>query len=202
MLIVALGLCGAAFAQPAQGDRVLQGSVGLNVLGQFPDPSGTSTLSQIAIQPQYGVFVNEHWALGVSAGYAIGWQGSRTSGDFGKNVVRNSVSLYHIGFEADYYLRLAERFYLSLDGFVGYVGGFIGETYKVDGWKDCTTTPMHGALLSVTPALRYFINDRWMLSASLGNVAVGIMSGAAMDRAIYYAGANWGQIMLGVGFKF
>lgn len=196
-----------ASAQLSSGSKIIKGSFGLNTVGSALDEEdydafSSSSLNFFTITPQFEYFISDRASIGLSAGYTNGWMASKRSSDFGDSKMKTGVGLYYVGPTYNYYFPLAKKFYLSLNCFVGYAGLTVRTVEKMGTEKNILTESGSAGLLTVTPTLNYFINDRWMMTASIGNVNA--MCGKMKDdeSTIYSAGIDWGQITLGVGFKF
>lgn len=215
VLIAAICLCGVALAQPAAGDMIIRGSIGYNTLGiptySFEEygstsPSYTSALNLWSISPRFEYFVSNRSSIGISGSYMNAWTKSKFDFGDGSSVYKQGFSIFYVGPTYNYYIRLADRFYLSINCFIGYAGMKSWYLEKgndlLDHVDDRGSTDGCFGLLTVTPTLTYFINDRWLLTASVGSVAGAYGTLPDADNATYYAGANWGNLSLGVGFKF
>lgn len=207
-------LCATALAQPAAGDLIIRGSIGYNTLGTPAINDEMSELSYThkgalnlwSVNPRLEYFVSDRSSIGISGSYMNAWIKSKADFGDGSSVYKEGFSIFYVGPTYNYYIRLAERFYLSLNCFIGYAGmkSWYLETGKglFDTVDDRGSIDGCFGLLTVTPTLNYFINDRWLLTASVGSIAGAYGTLPNADNATYYAGANWGNLSLGVGFKF
>lgn len=214
ILVASLCICGAALAQPSKGDVILKGSIGYNTAGvppHNPDPQFSTATSSYAanlwsISPKLEYFLTDRSSIGLSGSYMNAWLKDKYSSVLGKTNAKRGVEMFYVGPTYNYYIKLAERFYLSINCFIGYAGVSSWDLFKEESefynlderHKECVGF----GLLTVTPTLNYFINDRWLLTASVGSLAGAYGKLPNDGNNIYYAGANWGNIMLGVGFKF
>lgn len=198
-------------AQIEKGDMLIKGSIGYNSLGNstvydITDEGHSNSLNLLNINPQFERFISDRSSLGISVGFVDAWI-KRTDTYMQDNTSksRNGVALYYVGPTYNYYIPLAKKFYLSINCFLGYAGA---NTYSIsvyDGEKEKQSSPsINMGVASITPMLNYFINNRWALTASFGNASLIILSKAEGDATTTttYGGINWGQVKLGVGFKF
>ncbi len=193
VLIAALTVCGAAMAQISTGDRIVKGTVGLNTLGAL---SGEGAYNFVHVTPRFEYFTGEHRSVGFSAGMLQTW--SKNKYDSVTN--RDGYQAFFVGPTLNYYIPLCNRFYLSFNGFLGYVG-LSGWTINKGPYASRDSGWTHFGMLSVTPMLNYFINDRWIITLSAGNATLALGGGEYLDGT-YYAGINWGTPTLGIGLKF
>lgn len=199
-----------AFAQPAEGDMMVKGSIGLNVLGTMPSDNNTlggnysTAINSISVSPSFEYFLSDRFSIGGTVQFGADWM--RVKDDMGY-VGRSGTNEFNIGFNANYYFRMTENLYLSLNGFLGYSNTTYRDMVKSESNKQVIKSCGNMAVLSITPTLNYFINDKWVLTASIGNVAAAIGSMPESDMSIisgtsYYLNADFGTIALGVGYKF
>ena len=206
-LAVLFACAATAFAQPAQGDFMVKGRMALDVAGNTPYQSVGSKTSDaynlILLTPKVEYFISDMVSVGASVGYGNAWKRTKdVNANIGTSVNRDGVSLFYIGPNVNMYFKLAEKFYVSLDCFIGYVNLASRSMYKLEGNKEVGSSGANFGMLSVAPTINYFITDGWVMTASLGNVSAAIGSTGRTDSSTYYLGANFGTIMLGVGYKF
>ena len=206
-LVVLFACAATAFAQPVKGDMMIKGSIGLSVDGSIPyEELGvkySDASNSISVAPSFEYFLSDNFSIGGTVYVNSIWTREKTVGDPNKIVARNGITEFSIGFNANYYIRMTDRLYLSLNGFLGYYNIANRRMINTNGSKEITKNSGNFALLSVTPTLNYFINNNWMLTASVGNVAAAIGKGPASSKANnYYLNADFGTITLGVGYKF
>lgn len=212
--VASICIAGAALAQPTVGDMILRGSIGYNTLGMPSNAdegyeagySHSSALNLWSVNPQFEYFLTDRSSIGISGSYMNGWIKSKSSYGDASTIHKQGFSIFYVGPTYNYYIRLADRFYLSINCFIGYAGmksWYLETGNDLFEYVDGRGSTCGGfGLLTVTPTLNYFINDRWLLTASVGNISGAYGTLPDSDNATYYAGANWGNIQLGVGFKF
>lgn len=201
-----LACAATAFAQPAQGDFMVKGRIALDVAGNTPYQSVGSETSDaynlVLLTPKVEYFLSDMISVGASVGYGNAWQRTKDVSTVGTSVSRTGVALFYIGPNVNMYFKLAEKLYVSLDCFIGYVNLASRSMYKLEGNKEIGSSGSNFGMLSVVPTLNYFINENWVMTASLGNVSAAIGSTGKTGSSTYYLGANFGTIALGVGYKF
>lgn len=215
ILLASLLLGGAALAQPSTGGFVIKGNIGYNTVGMAPYTSqelpGLSLTESSAanlwnVSPQIEYFFNDRMSIGLSGSYLSAWTKLKYSSESSTDKGKSGASVFYVGPTYNYYLRLANSFYLSINCFIGYANISTWTSEKYSGaFDNVNEKEKHCGdygLVTITPTLNYFINDRWLLTASVGNLAAAYGKLPENDSNTYYAGANWGNIMLGVGFKF
>lgn len=197
-----------AFAQPAQGDMMIKGRIGLNVYGSVPYEEVTGVkysdaTNSILVTPSFEYFLTDNFSVGATIYVGSDWRRGKTVYDQNKSVGRSGSTMFNIGVNANYYIRMTEKLYLSLNGFLGYSNKVNREVENINGNKNIQKSSGNLAVLSITPTLNYFINNNWMLTASVGNVAAAIGKFPGAGKANnYYLNADFGAITLGVGYKF
>lgn len=214
VLFAALTICGATMAQVSSGDWIVKGGIGLNTAGTFPYDGGMSGVKMsdsynlAAFVPRFEYFTTDRLSVGMSAGVVNAWQKGKVKYEAStfvpasdRVVYKDGVLGWFVGPNVNYYLPLANRFYLSFNGFIGYVGFSSWSVYKMGDTTEKGSMKANFGVLSVVPTLNYFINDCWMLTLSAGNASLAL-GGAEGGNPMYYAGVDWGLPMLGVGFKF
>lgn len=209
-LAVLFACAATAFAQPVKGDMMIKGSIGLSVDGSIPyEELGvkySDANNSISVAPSFEYFLSDNFSIGGTVYVNSNWGRGKAVIDQDKTVVRSGITQFSIGFNANYYIRMTDKLYLSLNGFLGYYNTVNRTMHNTNGSKDITKSSGNFAVLSVTPTLNYFINNNWMLTASVGNVAAAIGKGMRPEatRATnnYYLNADFGTITLGVGYKF
>lgn len=209
-LAVLFACAATAFAQPVKGDMMIKGSIGLSVDGSIPyEELGvkySDANNSISVAPSFEYFLSDNFSIGGTVYVNSNWGRGKAVIDQDKTVVRSGITQFSIGFNANYYIRMTDKLYLSLNGFLGYYNTVNRTMHNTNGSKDITKSSGNFAVLSVTPTLNYFINNNWMLTASVGNVAAAIGKGMRPEatRATnnYYLNADFGTIALGVGYKF
>lgn len=209
-LAVLFACAATAFAQPVKGDMMIKGSIGLSVDGSIPyEELGvkySDASNSISVAPSFEYFLSDNFSIGGTVYVNSNWGRGKAVIDQDKTVVRSGITQFSIGFNANYYIRMTDKLYLSLNGFLGYYNTVNRTMHNTNGSKDITKSSGNFAVLSVTPTLNYFINNNWMLTASVGNVAAAIGKGMRPEatRATnnYYLNADFGTITLGVGYKF
>ncbi|MDX5339963.1 MAG: hypothetical protein LPK25_13110 [Cyclobacteriaceae bacterium] len=134
VLFFLLTLTFASLAQLQKGSWMLDGQVGLSLNRQnnesLDSPWGAYTLSsrnkQFTLSPGLGYFVRDHWALGLSPSFAVGW-GKGESGN--NSQVKGNSFDYGIAVFSRKYIPAGERLFFYGDF---RFGGFWGDS----GWKD------------------------------------------------------------------
>lgn len=188
---------GVARAQELrEGDMFLKGELGVQALGNFD-----YTYCLLSVSPQFEYFYRDNRSVGAKVSYTEFAQisGGVVGDVYEKN--KDSYMLAMVGPTLKWYLALSARLYVSIDCFFGYAGLFGKSSYSVggssisDGWGF-----MHAGLVTVTPTLNFMATDKFVLTASFGNINA--IAGVADGEFIATAGVHFGGMMLGVGFRF
>lgn len=205
-ICICLFVAMTASAQFVSGDMLIKGNIGFNTIGSSDSEqnvSSSSSFNSITINPQFEYFVSDRASIGFSAGFSNLWAGSKHSEQvYGDRKSRDGVSVYYVGPTYNYYIKVANKFYFSVDCFLGYAGLTVSSMVKTGSNKQKESSCGNAGVLQVTPTFNYFINDKWLLMASIGNLNAmyGKVDGAT--GSIHSFGVNYGDIKLGVGFKF
>lgn len=206
-ICICLFIGATASAQLTPGSKIIKGSFGFNSIGNIPYDDGStsdisSSLNLFTFNPEFEYFCSERVSVGVSVGYMNLWTLSKSSSAFSNSKSKDGINLYYVGPTFNYYIPLANRFYLSFNCFLGYAGLNQNSVYESSYGEESEGSSGNAGMLTVTPTLNYFINDKWLMTASIGNLNAMCGKMEDAEATMYSAGINWGQITLGVGFKF
>ncbi|HEX8061236.1 MAG TPA: outer membrane beta-barrel protein [Cyclobacteriaceae bacterium] len=163
-ILIALALCSAtaSFAQIEKGRSYLTGQIGgssSNTTYDTPSNSGIEKQRAYNVSAGYGYLLAGKWAVGLS------FNASGNKALYNNNTRDQSMG-YGISPYVRRYFSIAEKFYVYLDGGLGYTQ--TKSTFKVPG--NTTDTHIKAASVFITPGVTYFLSDRFALNASFGSL--------------------------------
>lgn len=203
VIFAVAAVCSVSAQSFSKGDMILSGHVGLNTSGAGSE-SYKLNQNSIAFTPKFEYFLSDRLSVGGTLGYSNQWTGEKTLNFNGNQTLkaRAGSHAFTIGANINYYLPLSDRFFVSLEGFLGYTGSADRDVTILDGDKTKkTTNTLNAALLKVTPAINCMINDHWIVNASIGGFYA--LAGSAGEKiAAYGVGVDFGTFTFGIGYKF
>lgn len=207
ILAAAILMGGAAIAQPTRGGMAISGNIGYEINGKAANENSVKMdqhESTLAIAPEFQYFISDRESIGLRIGFTNTWTKGSAKANGNKSYDKDGMSSFYIGPTYNYYFRLAPKFYLSLNTFLGYGCSFgKGVTDLGDGKKIIDKAPVTNAVcLNLTPTLNYYINDSFFMTCSVGSVGIECGGVKGVHGTLYNAGIDWGTIALGVGFSF
>ncbi len=207
ILAAAILMGGAAIAQPVRGGMAISGNIGYKVdYGKAANDNGVkggSHMSTLAINPDFQYFISDRESIGLRIGFVNNWSKESVKANGNDASEKDGTSKLYVGPTYNYYFRLAPKFYLSLNTFLGYGCGFGKEVTDVNGQKTTTKAPVSNTVcLNLTPTLNYYLNDSIFMTCSVGSVGIECGGVKGVNGTLYNGGIEWGTIALGVGFSF
>lgn len=206
ILAAAILMGGAAIAQPTRGGMAISGNIGYEINGTAANENSIKMddhESALAINPEFQYFISDHESIGLRIGFVNTWtrESVKANGNNASN--KKGMSAFYIGPTYNYYFRLAPKFYLSLNTFLGYGCSFGKDVVKTSSNTVTSKAAVTNAVcLNLTPTLNYYINDSFFMTCSVGSVGVECGGVKGVHGTLYNAGIDWGTIALGVGFSF
>lgn len=161
-LALVLVLAVSGHAQMQKGAWMLDGQVGISFSSQDNESfhsgaySNSSRSKQLILSPGLGYFVSDHWALGLSPSFAVGW-GKGESG--GNSPVKGNSFDYGIGLFSRKYIPAGEKLFFFGDL---RFGGFWGDSgWKENGASDRTVlSKSNGIEASASLGLQYMVTEQ------------------------------------------
>lgn len=207
ILAAAILMGGAAIAQPVRGGMAISGNIGYEINGRAANENSVKAgqnTNVLALNPEFQYFISDRESIGLRIGFANTWTRESAQINGNKSFEKEGTAAFYVGPTYNYYFRLAPKFYLSLNTFLGY-GCSFGKTVNDlgNGNKVTTKAPATNAVcLNLTPTLNYYLNDSIFMTCSVGSVGVECGGVKGVHGTLYNAGIDWGTIALGIGFSF
>lgn len=172
-----------SIAQYGKGTQLLAGSFGYNNnQGNSRDTSinsnvRNSTYYQLNLFARYGFFVTNHWLVGAFGNYSNSLSkgsSSYSGGNPGSYSYHNNSEQYTLGLFGRYYQNISGRFswFVQISAGAGagkgsYNSTSINSTTYVESHSNSKT---FSANLNFTPGIIYFLNSKFALETTFGNV--------------------------------
>ncbi len=181
LLIVMLLSCSFAQAQYSKGTQLLAGSFGYtNNQGKTKDTSvNTNTRNnnsyQLNLFARYGLFLTNHWLVGAYGNYSNSLsKGSANYSSSDSYSYRNTSELYTMGLFGRYYQTISGRFswFAQISAGAGSGKSFYNSTTTntTSFLESHTNSKNFYANLNFTPGIIYFLNSKFALETTFGNV--------------------------------
>lgn len=157
-----------------------------------------SSRIQYSIVPTYKFFIRDNFYIGTSLSYS-----SISSYYYSSNSKNLTLDLNQYNFElnAGKFFSLTEKLFLSINSgiYVGYLESRFQQQSNVTNYGSSFG-------INISPSLNYFLNDKWMISSSFGNLYYNLTNTRA--SSVNSSSSSFGlnltnsSLSIGINYKF
>ncbi|MEQ9438769.1 MAG: outer membrane beta-barrel protein [Cyclobacteriaceae bacterium] len=180
-----LALTLPAMAQVATGNKFINGTVRITVLG-----NNDNTQTAFSFSPTLGYFINDQMAVGGSLGIV-----RQSAGED-----NNNLTVYLAPFVRRYFPIVDDTFYFFVNGSVGFSYG-----RSAYGFGEFTSTDDAFSIsLTASPGFAYFPSERWGLDFTLDGVGLSFygLGSEGGTTTLFTLGATTFSPSLGFSYYF
>lgn len=171
------------FAQPGKGKLFLGGSIGAaqtNIPSLLSNSSFDKNFS-INVSPDFGYFINDKIALGVSLDYGYYKFTNQNQLTSGAAVLSMDGASYGGSFFARYYKPLTEKLFFTVQSNLSYSNAISNtEMYYNDAINGSYTMNQknirNNYTLGISPGFEYFVTPHLVFSTNIGSMSYGIVN--------------------------
>lgn len=152
-----------AHGQPIlKGSKFIGGTTRISFSGPYDSGNGSNKSTEFGIGPTAGLFLSEHWAIGLGAG----WQKSTI--EFNGSPSGVNLSNISSGYTAtcfgSWFVPVTEKFYFKLQNSLD----FNRQTSKTESSISVSSTEKYSLSLNARPAFVFFPSDHWGVELGFG----------------------------------
>lgn len=194
-VILPLLSCHLALAQFVKGDRFIAGGYSVYVQNSSQENDEDDKNRSFQVYPEVGFFLNDKYAVGAG----LNFSSSTYKYSFGQSPYQEQKNRgFGVYLFAKKYVPIADKFFFSLDGSIGYDRG---RTTRDTGTSE-TTRKSYSIGLNVTPSLIFFPTPSWGIEGSIGGLGLTHSRGLSDEFKSTSFGLNYGNISLGFAYFF
>jgi hypothetical protein len=194
LTVMLLALCHISTAQFVKGDKFISGGFTISVQNSTTGNDDDLKYGSFHVYPEMGFFLNEWVAVGGGLSYSTATTKYEYQGNFQENSNRG-IGVQ--GFVKSYF-PIAEKFFFSADGTIGYERG----RSSTDTGTSESTTKSYTLSFFVSPSLVFFPSQNWAIEGGIGGLSWSHSRGLSDDSKSTSFGLNYGSFSLGFAYFF
>lgn len=195
-------MCIKSYGQFVKGDKVLGGTLSLNIQRAPQSPNGglINIGTTFDLNPNFGFLISKNLEIGGRIGYSSSYYERNTTPVISEWRSKGVTAAIYM----QRYYPISDKFLFSISGSINYSKG--KDTYKTtitntNGINE-TETNRNSTWVSLRPNFTFFPSANWGLQASLGNITYSHAKDKSTDETSNNFEINYGTISLGISYYF